>query len=98
MQTNELAPEGVLEPPGLCFVFDLYIYYSGLSVTNMKLNLVSFVWLRWFWGLTCDFWAENAENNSEAKTTAIESVASPFEPHSGFGEVVAASRPASMLG
>ena len=19
-------------------------------------------WVRWFWGLTCDFWAENAEN------------------------------------
>jgi hypothetical protein len=24
-----------------------------------QLDLVLFVWFRWFWGLTCDFWAEN---------------------------------------
>jgi hypothetical protein len=28
--------------------------------------------------LTCDFWAENAENKTRAKAKAIKSVASPF--------------------
>jgi hypothetical protein len=26
-----------------------------------KADVVEFGLLRWFWGLTCDFWAENAE-------------------------------------
>ena len=31
-----------------------------------QLDLVLFVWFRCFWGLTCDFWAENAEKNTRA--------------------------------
>jgi hypothetical protein len=30
---------------------------------------------RWFWGLTCDLWAENEEKKITATTKAIESVA-----------------------
>jgi hypothetical protein len=28
-----------------------------------QLYLYLFQWVRWFWDLTCDFWAENAKNN-----------------------------------
>jgi hypothetical protein len=26
-----------------------------------QLYFLLFEWFRWFWGLTCDFWAENGE-------------------------------------
>ena len=48
---NELAPEGVR---GL-LVFDLYIQYSGLGRTKMPRGCCCLQWVRWFWGLTCDF-------------------------------------------
>jgi hypothetical protein len=28
----------------------------------LPLYFLLFVWFRWFWDLTCDFWAENAKN------------------------------------
>jgi hypothetical protein len=33
---------------------------------------------RWFWDLTCDFWAENAKRKTKGEAKAIKSVASPF--------------------
>jgi hypothetical protein len=43
------------------FVFDLYIQYSGLRVTFSFFDLICFVWVKWFWDLTWDFWAEKAK-------------------------------------
>jgi hypothetical protein len=68
---NELAPEGSTSPRG--FLAFLYCFkYSGLRVTNLQLDLVLFVGFRWFWGLTCDFWAENGERKIMATTISIE--------------------------
>jgi hypothetical protein len=33
----------------------------------MQLYSLLFERVRWFWGLTCDFWAENAEKNCKGK-------------------------------
>jgi hypothetical protein len=27
------------------------------------MDVVGGEWVKWFWGLTCDFWAKNAKNN-----------------------------------
>jgi hypothetical protein len=27
------------------------------------MDVVDGEWIRWFWDLTCDFWAKNAKNN-----------------------------------
>jgi hypothetical protein len=32
----------------------------------------------WFWGLTCDFWAENGKRKMAARVKAIHSVVSAF--------------------
>jgi hypothetical protein len=40
--------------------------------------------VKWFPGLTCDFWAENARRKIKTKAKAIKSVASPFGLRSGL--------------
>jgi hypothetical protein len=35
-------------------------------------DVADLLWVRWFWGLTCDFWAENGKRKFGATTTAIE--------------------------
>jgi hypothetical protein len=30
-------------------------------------EVADFYWVRWFWGLTCDFWAENEEKKRRQK-------------------------------
>jgi hypothetical protein len=40
------------------------------------MDVVGGEWVRWFWGLTCDFWAKNAPNYFGGKIKAMESVAS----------------------
>jgi len=48
-------------------------------------------WVRWFRGLTCEFWAENGIKKSGAETMAMESVASRFSYVFGLGKAVAGS-------
>jgi hypothetical protein len=55
--SNELAPESL---PGLA-CSDLYIHYSGLKERTRQAHVVVDAWVRWLWGLTCDFWAENSK-------------------------------------
>jgi hypothetical protein len=63
---NELAPD--FRGFACC---DLYIQYIELGGTKCQLDFLLFEGVRWFWGLTCDFWAENAEKiNARARTTA----------------------------
>jgi hypothetical protein len=57
-----------------------------------QLYLVLIEGVRWFWGLTCDFWAENAKKKcngkcnrkSKGKNNGNKSVASPFGLRSGL--------------
>jgi hypothetical protein len=65
---NKLAPEGVR---GL-LVFDLYIQYSGLDITNLRADVVGWKWVRGFGGLTCDFWAEDGKRKIIGFAKAIE--------------------------
>jgi hypothetical protein len=61
---NDLAPEIVR---GL-FCFSIYI--SSIAVwtyLTCQLDLLLFVRVRWFLGLTCDFWAKNAKNKLGVK-------------------------------
>jgi hypothetical protein len=45
-------------------LFLIYIFIiSDWVYLTCQLDLVLFVWFRWFGGLTCVFWAENAEKN-----------------------------------
>jgi hypothetical protein len=37
-------------------------------------DVVGGEWVRWFEGLTCDFWAENGERKFLVEITAMESV------------------------
>ena len=32
----------------------------------------------WFWGLTCEFWAENAKTKIAARATTVDSVSWDF--------------------
>jgi hypothetical protein len=48
---------------GACCFFDLYIHYNGLGITNPHTDVARGKGVRLFRGLTCIFWAENAENN-----------------------------------
>ena len=44
--------------------FFFYSYISSIAVggyLSCQLDVGDSVWVRWFWGLTCDFWAENAK-------------------------------------
>jgi hypothetical protein len=50
----------------------------------VQLYFLWFEGVRSFWGLTCDFWAENADKKIKAKAKAIKSVALPFGLHSGL--------------
>jgi hypothetical protein len=46
------------------------IYISIISVwvqLTCHPDVIGLWRVRWFWGLTCDFWVENAENNFGAK-------------------------------
>jgi hypothetical protein len=47
-----------------CPVFDLYIYYSGWSGTNLQLYSLLFEEFRCLRGLTCVFWAENGKRKN----------------------------------
>jgi hypothetical protein len=49
--------------------------------------MVEAVGVRWFWGLTCDFWAENAKN----KWDVGRFVASPSAFSPGFGRAKSVS-------
>ena len=40
------------------------------------MDVVGGEWVRWFWGLTCDFWAKNEKNNFGAMVKVMKSVAS----------------------
>jgi hypothetical protein len=40
-----------------------------------QMYLAADQWFSWFWGLTCDFWAENAEIKPRVTVKAIRSVA-----------------------
>jgi hypothetical protein len=47
-------------------VFSIYISSIAVGVKLIRqLDLVSFEQVRWFGGLTCDFWAENAKNKRQ---------------------------------
>jgi hypothetical protein len=70
---NELAPDGVR---GLLVLIYIFIIAVGVELT-CQLDLVLFVEFSWFWGLTCDFWAENAKEKIKAKAKAMKSVTSP---------------------
>src|ERR1700756_2143187 len=67
-------------------LFFLTIISIAISIADggeltCQLYFILFEGVRWFWGLTCDFWAENAERNFEGQKTeakAIDLVASPF--------------------
>jgi hypothetical protein len=48
--------------PGLCFVFPSVLSIADRGELTCQVDLVSIVWFRWFWDLTCDFWAKNAKN------------------------------------
>jgi hypothetical protein len=48
------------------------------------MDVVGREWVRWFWGLTCDFWAKNAKNKNRQRQKAVKSVASPFGLRSGL--------------
>jgi hypothetical protein len=63
---------GVFGSHGAYLFFDLYIHYSGLSVTNFHLDVVEIKWFMWLRGLTCDFWAENGERKIMIRTKPIE--------------------------
>jgi hypothetical protein len=65
------------------FLISILIIEDWVKLTCQVYSLL-FEGVRWFWGLTCDFWAEIAEKNVKAKTRAIKSVASPFGLHSGL--------------
>jgi hypothetical protein len=58
----------------------------------MPLDVVLFQWVRWFWGLTCDFWAENVRKKIKARAKAIKSVVYPFGIHSGPSTMLRAER------
>jgi hypothetical protein len=49
-------------PPVLISAFSYYFNYSEFGLTKFQLDLFAFERFRWFWGLTRDFWAENAKN------------------------------------
>jgi hypothetical protein len=58
---NELSPGGCPGPG----VFLIYISIIAVWIElTRQVDLVLFERFRWFWGLTCDFWAENAEENN----------------------------------
>src|SRR5216683_3623813 len=62
------------ESPSRCRSFFLI---SILSIAvwmelTCQLYFLLFEGVRWFWGLTCDFWAENSERKMTAPTTTIE--------------------------
>jgi hypothetical protein len=56
---------------------DSYLIIAGWRELIRQLDLVSFDRFRWFWDLTCGFWAENAKNKNRQMIKAIKSVASP---------------------
>src|SRR6202023_2993459 len=78
--------------PGLVCFFDLYIDYSGLGITNLHTDIARGKGVRWFRGLTCVFWAENAEkkckseNNGKNKGDIQSLRPSDFAP--AFGRAV----------
>jgi hypothetical protein len=37
-----------------------------------QVDLVLFVGFKWFWGLTCDFWAENEKRKIAVAAKAME--------------------------
>jgi hypothetical protein len=75
---NKLAPQETVFLRG--FLVFLYCFkYSVLTLTKCKLDLVLFDGVRWFWGLTCDFWAENAKIKIRARVKVIDSY---FAAHS----------------
>jgi hypothetical protein len=78
--STRVSPVGVSISQWGLLVFDLYIHYSGLDITNIQADVVCWQWVRWFRGLTSDFWAENGKRKTTAVARAIEWVAYGFTP------------------
>jgi hypothetical protein len=66
------APEGVFIPAELARFFSTVLSIADRVELFFILDLLWFVWLKWFFDLTCDFWAENGKRKITAGTTAIE--------------------------
>jgi hypothetical protein len=58
---------------GLTCFSTLYLVAVGTHLFFI-LDLLWFVWFRWFWDLTCDFWAENGKRKMAARVKVIDSV------------------------
>jgi hypothetical protein len=43
-----------------------------------QLDVAWFQWVRWFWGLTSDFWAENGRKKIKETAKEMKSVVSAF--------------------
>ena len=79
-------------------LFSIYFYFNEWSITKMPLWVEIFLSCKCFslrslriaasvigsfWGLTCDFWAENAEKKCNGKSDSNKSVAPPCGLRSG---------------
>jgi hypothetical protein len=40
---------------------DFYFNYSGWRQTHTQVDVADLLWVEWFRGLTCDFWAKNVK-------------------------------------
>jgi hypothetical protein len=62
LQANKLTPDWSCLSGANFFFSTVLSIAVGVELFSI-LDLLLFVWFRWVWDLTCDFWAENAKNN-----------------------------------
>jgi hypothetical protein len=86
---------------GFCLFFSTVLSIAvGVELFSI-LDLLLFVWFRWFWDLTCDFWAENAKNKYKTKQRQLQERGSGWErlgQRSGFLRCAAHDRAVSSFG